>query len=554
MSWKPASSNPMKYRRIIPGPAGEWMRLQLNKNKNKSENGEGDIKEQNDKVEKLLNASHLVKNGKLSTNEIPLYDIDLLTNPYLNALYDNHFILYMNDNNKNNRNTLFMRPLNKNNNDCFILSNNIAMIKNQIEHVFKVDELLVLLCNLTIYQDGIGLVIDPFGSMQVTFTGKVLKENPDIQIGVALILKDVTIYQPIPHKYYLNVTSENIIKIYQNPMERVKSFSDVICKYLKSLGRNAPSNLYQDDNINDKKKKRSKDKKKDDDNNNDNDYYDKGIKFYEENKRKRRRSLSLKKRKYSDFSSIADNPYLVQPEELENDRNYINQPKRKRQRLNLNDDYNENEKEKEKEQEREQEQEKERKQKEEEEKEKERERQRKIQKVMNIAMDVFNSSPHPSDDEIIQKSMAECGVTPGGPMQEKSKSRINDNDDDDNDSDNMNDDEDEQKMIVEDKKDDKETPKGNHRKHQRRFNFNVSSSKKKKKDKQKKKAQEIEKEKEIERKKEIEKQKMKKKLESNDKLNICNTSQRQENLPKDTDCMEDLFSQMEDGFFDGDEF
>eukprot|EP01084_Bolivina_argentea_P199423 341233_1 len=223
MSCETISCSPRKRRRI-PGPAGDpsW-NLTNGKETQDSVEKKEEEKQEEDGISNSMSLS-----GRITSDRIELKLPELWKGAWLTGCIDNNIEIIC-ENNK-----LYLIR-----NNSFLFNTNLYTIisgSNRIKHVFKVKEIMVLIKSLTIYSDGIGEVIDCFGNIKATFTHKVLKDFNDIRCGSCLILENVTIYQSEHYNFYLNITNNNIFKIYNNNTKIPIHLKPILKTFHKTLG------------------------------------------------------------------------------------------------------------------------------------------------------------------------------------------------------------------------------------------------------------------------------------------------------------------------------
>mmetsp|Transcript_11774 Transcript_11774/g.19365 ORF Transcript_11774/g.19365 Transcript_11774/m.19365 type:complete len:607 (-) Transcript_11774:544-2364(-) len=99
------------------------------------------------------------------------------------------------------------------------------------------------------------IVKDPFGQMQASIHAKVFNEYPTLGTGCVIIVRQISVLNPSPGSYYLNVTLENIVHIFPagrrapraRPGNISKFFTEVksgvlssSCSMLEANSKNAP--------------------------------------------------------------------------------------------------------------------------------------------------------------------------------------------------------------------------------------------------------------------------------------------------------------------------
>eukprot|EP01083_Nonionella_stella_P083876 231996_1 len=294
-----SKSNSPRRKRRVPGPAGN-LYFDLKHQK--------ELQETEEKQEQESNSLHLSNSissiHSISIHKIPLNIPDFWRGPFITCCFENR-IKIMEDNGK----LYLIRG-----DQSYAFKDNLASIQhNQIEHVFKVKELMIVLSKLNVFDDAIAEALDPFGTIKATLTHKVLRDFNDIRAGSCLVLENCTVYQSSHYDFYLNITTNNISRVYPNhtSLDSLPSnLKSVLKKFHKKLGIKSSS---QKKRANNKAKQCRKDKMDEPMSAHRDLFYGK--------------VQHIKKRRYSD---IVDTPWLVI-----ND-NTLKQPPKKRRKISDN--------------------------------------------------------------------------------------------------------------------------------------------------------------------------------------------------------------------------
>ena len=106
---------------------------------------------------------------------------------------------------------------------------NLSQIKKCNNTIFKINKMIVLLKEITILKEAIGIMIDPFDEIKCLMHRECFPPKHQIHPGCVLILQNVSIMHSGPTKndYYVCVTNSNINKIYSTNTKIPKSLFGV---------------------------------------------------------------------------------------------------------------------------------------------------------------------------------------------------------------------------------------------------------------------------------------------------------------------------------------
>ena len=175
--------------RRIPGPADTW---------------DG----QDEKTKETTLTQQWTKNKAndgMSRIKISLINTLFLRGSWLNAMIDYKMQIIAENN------VLYMKCSEDNQ-----FHDNLSQIKKCQNTIFKIEKIIVLLKDITILKEAIGIMIDPFDEIKCLFHRECFTTKHKIQPGSVLVLKNVSIMHSGPTKndYYVCVTNSNIDKIY----------------------------------------------------------------------------------------------------------------------------------------------------------------------------------------------------------------------------------------------------------------------------------------------------------------------------------------------------
>eukprot|EP01117_Protostelium_nocturnum_P008491 TRINITY_DN303_c0_g1_i1.p2 TRINITY_DN303_c0_g1~~TRINITY_DN303_c0_g1_i1.p2 ORF type:complete len:305 (+),score=109.02 TRINITY_DN303_c0_g1_i1:88-1002(+) len=188
--------NESEEEKRIPGPAGTLMIENESSNwKNKNENGEN---KSGNRKGGLIKNKLMVGNGKASNgiNTSFTIDEDFRKGPWLNMCLYNRLFPFQNQ--KKHQ-----------------LQTNIQRILKGGFSNFKSKYLAVILKKITPTDTDSHVELkDPTGEMEGTMHRAVVDLFPGINTGTVLAIKNFSVFSTRPHKHYINITAENISKVY----------------------------------------------------------------------------------------------------------------------------------------------------------------------------------------------------------------------------------------------------------------------------------------------------------------------------------------------------